>query len=178
MQPSLLNRTRPTATAPRFAILGNSGSGKSTVARQLATLHALPILDLDTIYWDPVEVTKERPAAERVAAQEKFLAAHDGWIVEGCYADLIGDALRLRPTLIFLNPPLEVCLAHARRRPHEPHKFATKADQDKLLGPLLAWIAGYYQRDGAMSLQAHRALFDAYDGPKREFTGQVPDHLE
>lgn len=157
----------------RYALLGNSGSGKSTLAKRLAEKHGLPVLDLDTIYWDPVEVTKERPVAERTAALERFLATHEGWIVEGCYADLIGLALRRRPTLIFLNLPEEACRAHARQRPHEPHKFATKAEQDALLEPLLAWISDYYRRDGAMSLRAHRALFDAYEGPKREFTAAL-----
>ena len=162
----------------RFAVLGNSASGKSTLAKRLAAHHGLPVLDLDTIYWDPVEVTKERPAAEREAALAEFLSTHEQWIIEGCYADLIGDALRLRPTLIFLNVPLEVCLAQARQRPHEPHKFATKEDQDALLEPLLAWIADYYRRDGAMSWRAHRALFDAYAGPKIEFTSAPPAGFE
>lgn len=162
----------------RYAVLGNSGSGKSTLARRLAVRHGLPVLDLDTLYWDPVEVTKERPAAEREAGLERFLAANNGWIVEGCYADLIGLALRRRPTLIFLDLPEEACRAHALQRPHEPHKFATKAEQDALLEPLLAWIADYYRREGPMSWQAHRALFDGYEGPKHAFTSEPPAGFE
>lgn len=152
--------------ARRYALLGNAGSGKSTLARRLAAAHGVPSLDLDLLYWDPVEVTRERPAAEREAAFDRFLDAHPGWIVEGCYADLIGRALPLRPTLLFLNLPLVTCLEHARRRPHEPHKFATKEDQDRLLEALLEWIAEYPRRRGPMSLTAHRTLFDSYDGPK------------
>ncbi len=154
----------------RYAILGNSGSGKSTLAHRLAANGGLPVLDLDTIYWDPVEVTKERPAAERDADLDRFLAAHDRWVIEGCYADLIGRALRLGPTLIFLNLPVQTCLEHARRRPHEPHKFATREEQDRLLEPLLRWIADYPLREGVMSYSAHRAVFDTYAGPRHELT--------
>jgi energy-coupling factor transporter ATP-binding protein EcfA2 len=39
----------------RIAVIGNSGSGKSTLARQLAAVHALASLDLDTIAWDEFE---------------------------------------------------------------------------------------------------------------------------
>ena len=42
------------------------------------------------------------------------------------------------------------------------------AEQDEKLGFLLAWVANYYNRDDDMSLVRHRAIFDAYDGPKRE----------
>jgi adenylate kinase family enzyme len=157
-------------TAVRYAILGNSGSGKSTLAKRLAAKHGLPVLDLDTIYWEPAHVTTERPAAAREADLDRFLAASEGWIVEGCYADLIGRSLRLRPTLLFLNLPVSTCLDHARLRPHEPHKFATAEEQDRLLEPLLHWIADYPRRDGTLSYAAHRALFDGYAGPRREFT--------
>jgi hypothetical protein len=33
---------------------------------------------------------------------------------------------------------------------------------------LLSWVEAYYQRDGDLSLRAHRALFDGYEGPKQQ----------
>jgi adenylate kinase family enzyme len=36
----------------RIAIVGNSGSGKSTLARELAEVHSLASLDLDSIVWE------------------------------------------------------------------------------------------------------------------------------
>lgn len=35
---------------------------------------------------------------------------------------------------------------------------------------LLAWVAGYYERDDAMSYACHRRLFDAFKGNKTEVT--------
>ncbi len=97
-----------------------------------------------------------------------FCKGSAGWVIEGCYSDLIAATLRWEPELIFMNPGEEVCLRHCRSRPWEPSKFASKAEQDEKLDFLLKWVSDYYTREGTMSLKGHRAVFDAYSGPKRE----------
>lgn len=37
-----------------------------------------------------------------------------------------------------------------------------------MLAPLQDWVAGYYHRDDAWSLAAHRRIFDAFPGPRHE----------
>lgn len=155
----------------RIAIFGNSGSGKTTLAQQLARGGAIPVLDLDTIVWEPNQIAVRRPADAVLADLDRFCATNESWIIEGCYGDLIAAALPFRPELIFVNPGLDACLRNCRSRPWEPHKYASPAEQDQHLAFLLGWVRDYYHRDGDMSLGAHRALFDAYDGPKRETTG-------
>ena len=151
----------------RIAILGNAGSGKSTLARRLAAEANAPTLDLDTVAWQPNQIAVARPDAEALAEVEKFCSGND-WIVEGCYAHLIAASLQHQPELIFLNPGVAACQQHCRDRPWETHKYASPAEQDAKLPFLLEWVEEYYRRDGSMSLQAHRALFDSYEGPKRE----------
>ena len=151
----------------RVAILGNSGSGKSTLAKSLAS-RTIPLLDLDTIVWEPNQVAVARPAVRALEDLERFCTENDQWIIEGCYADLISASLRWKPELIFLNPGAAVCLQHCRERPWEPHKYASKAEQDEKLPFLLDWVAGYDTREGPMGLRAHRELFAAYPGPKHE----------
>ena len=153
----------------RVAIIGNSGSGKSTLAKSLAR-SSVPVLDLDTIVWEPRVVAVMRPPATALTDLEAFCTRHDEWIVEGCYADLISATLGSGPELLFLNPGEAVCLKHCRERPWEPHKYASKAEQDAKLGFLLTWVSEYFVREGPMSLKAHVALFQAYRGPKREVT--------
>jgi adenylate kinase family enzyme len=150
----------------RIAIVGNSGSGKSTLARALAG-DALPVLDLDTIVWEPGKVAVPRDGAAVAADLERFCAG-ESWIVEGCYGGLIERALMWTPELVFVNPGEATCVRHCRERPWEPHKYASKELQDAQLPMLLAWVADYYRRSDDMSLARHRALFDAYRGPKRE----------
>lgn len=152
------------------AIFGNSGSGKSTLASALAHRSGAPVLDLDTIVWAPGQAAVRRPEAAVLGELRRFCAGREAWIVEGCYGELIEALLPWRPELIFVNPGAEVCLRHCRERPWEPHKYGSKAEQDAHLPFLLEWVSDYYRRDGAMSLRRHRALFDAYDGPKREIT--------
>lgn len=150
----------------RVVILGNSGSGKSTLARQLA-VDGTPALDLDTIVWEPNQIAVAR-SIDRVDADLDAFCAATSWIVEGCYGRVAERALRHDPELIFVNPGEAACLRNCRQRPWEPHKYASKADQDSKLEFLLAWVSDYYRRDDDMSLARHRAIFDAYAGPKRE----------
>jgi adenylate kinase family enzyme len=154
----------------RVAILGNSGSGKSVLARRLAAAASVPVLDLDTIFWEPNLIAVPRPDARALGDLEKFCTASDRWIIEGCYAHVIRASLRWEPELVFLNPGVEACLRHCRERPWEPHKYPSKAEQDAKLAFLLSWVSDYYSRDGSMSLRAHRELFDEYAGRKREVT--------
>jgi len=151
----------------RIAILGNSGSGKSTLAKWLGATYTLPQLDLDTLAWEPGEVAHPRSPELAEADLRRFCAAAEGWVVEGCYANLVGVALEYGAHLLFLDPGLEACLANCRARPWEPHKYPSQAEQDERLAFLLSWVADYYQREGEMSHRGHQALFDAYAGPKQ-----------
>ena len=150
----------------RIAIVGNSGSGKSTLARQLAEVHSLPTLDLDSIAWEPGKVAVARDADVAASDLRGFCDAHEHWVVEGCYGNLTRVALERAPVLLFLEPGVEACLANCRNRPWEPHKYASREEQDQKLEFLLAWVAEYYSRTGSLSLSDHQALFDAYAGRK------------
>jgi adenylate kinase family enzyme len=153
--------------AMRIVIIGNSGSGKSTLAQALASAHQLAALDLDTVAWEPNKIAVARDAADAASDVRAFCMREDDWVVEGCYTNLARVACETHPTLIFLDPGVEACVAHCRARPWEPHKYASKAEQDAKLEFLIAWVRDYYTRDGDLSLQAHRALYLAYTGGKR-----------
>ena len=152
----------------RVVILGNSGSGKSTLALRLAREHGLAHLDLDTLAWERVTPPQRRRFAESKRDIEAFIDAHEGWAVEGCYASLLDVALPRCTRLIFLNPGVEACVANARERPWEPHKYASREAQDANLAMLIGWIRDYERRADECSLAAHRALFDRFAGEKIE----------
>ena len=152
----------------RILITGNSGSGKSTMAAQVAAEYGLPHLDLDTLAWESPAV--RRPLDDSVAAIRAFLDRNPQWVIEGCYADLIETSFPWRPELVLLHPGCEVCVQNCRDRPHEAHKYPTKEEQDRRLSFLLQWVSDYYERDGPMSLRGHLDLFERYDGAKRIVT--------
>ncbi|RLT92129.1 AAA family ATPase [Ketobacter sp.] len=147
-------------------IFGNSGSGKSTLAQKLCAQYDLAHLDLDVIAWKPGLPPARMPLAESGALIERFVAEHAGWVIEGCYADLLEMLLGRCNELIFLDLPVAMCIENARKRPWEPHKYESKAAQDANLEMLIQWIAQYPERSDTFSRAAHRALFERFDGNK------------
>jgi len=156
----------------RDLILGNSGSGKSTLAARLARAGGVAHLDLDTLAWAPTSPPERRAVAESTREIEAFMARHDGWVIEGCYADLFAAPLRRCTRLVFLNPGIEACVDNARLRPWEPHKYPSKEAQDANLEMLIGWIRDYATRADTFSLAAHRALFASFAGDKIELTSR------
>lgn len=154
----------------RTLILGNSGAGKSTLARRLATERDAHHLDLDPFAWLPTSPPERTPLS---AAEEQIRAdldGHDAWVVEGCYADLLDLLVDDADEVLFLDVPVAICQEHARARPWEPHKYATKEEQDQNLPMLLDWIASYPDREGPLGRPAHDALFSAFEGAKTRIT--------
>lgn len=153
----------------RIVVFGNSGSGKSTFARQQSAILDCPVLDLDTVAWEPEVETSTRRLLEASAANiQNFISASQSWIVEGCYADLLALATPHATEVVFLNPGTETCIENARQRPWEPHKYSSPEAQDGNLDMLIAWIREYEHRVDEFSYPAHRRLFDGFRGRKRE----------
>lgn len=147
--------------------MGNSGAGKSTMAKRLSADGKLPILCLDEIAWS--QGTTRRPLPESKALLDVFIRQHGEWIIEGCYADLIEHVLPHCDELRFLNPGIEVCIAHGLARPWEPEKFESPEAQHAALEKLLEWVRIYEIRDDEFGLMRHRKVFESFQGQKREY---------
>lgn len=161
------------ASSLRIAILGNSGSGKSTLARWVGERLGVPVLDLDTIAWEPDRIAVARDPEAALRDLRAFAGTTSGWITEGCYSDLTRGALELGAILLLLDPGEAVCRANCRSRPWEPHKYPSKEEQDARLEALLAWVSDAYRRDGDLSHAEHCRVFDEFAGRKLRLTEQV-----
>lgn len=128
----------------------------------------VPRLSLDEIAWG--EFAQRRPLSESLQQLRHFLMANDQWIIEGCYSDLVEAALPHCTELRFLNPGVDVCVAHCRKRPWEPEKFPSAEAQQNTLGQLLGWVEEYETREDEYGLKRHRKIFEGFAGAKREFT--------
>jgi thymidylate kinase len=99
---------------PKIAVIGTSGSGKTTVARDLARRLGVPHVELDALFHGPGWA--ETPADEfrrRVAAATEG----NGWVVDGNYANKLGDlVLQRADTVVWLDVPLRVALSRVTRR--------------------------------------------------------------
>jgi len=161
----------------RVLVFGNSGSGKSTLARRLADEGDLAHLDLDTLAWLPESPPRRAPLGESAERIRSFIDGHAGWVIEGCYTDLLELAAPFASRAVFLNLDVEQCVANARKRPWEPHKYASKAAQEANLDMLVGWIRDYVERDDVFSYRAHRDFYERFPGEKRMYTGNVGQAL-
>lgn len=92
----------------RIVILGNAGSGKSTLARALGSHLGLPVVHLDTLFWEPNWVESDSEIFRR---RVRDAIAFDTWVCEGNYSRRTFD-LRLprADIVIWLDTPRWTCL--------------------------------------------------------------------
>jgi adenylate kinase family enzyme len=76
--------------APKIAVVGTSGSGKTTVARRLAEHHGVPHVELDALHWGP---NWSAPSAEEFRARVEQALASPGWVADGSYYGKLGDSV-------------------------------------------------------------------------------------
>lgn len=97
----------------RIAIVGSSGSGKSTMAKALAKRLDLPHIELDALHWEP-NWTEAKPEVLRERVTQALSAS--GWVVDGNYSklrDLIWGQAEL---VVWLDFSLPVVMGRLLRR--------------------------------------------------------------
>lgn len=157
----------------KIIILGNSGSGKSTIARKLSEEYNLKHLDLDTLAWLKTDPPQRKKIQDSQIEIERFMRDREGWIIEGCYSDLIELIIPESDELIYMDLPIEICIQNAKERPWEPHKYQSKAEQDDNLEMLINWIKDYDKREDEFSKKRHDDIFKRYPKSKRKISTRV-----
>lgn len=150
----------------KILVFGNSGSGKSTFSKQIARKLGLAHLDLDVLAWLPTDPPKRMPIEESKEKINDFIAEHESWVVEGCYTDLLELLKHEASEVVFMDLTVEQCIANAKSRPWEPHKYASKEAQDANLNMLIDWIKDYKLRSDSFSYESHRRFYESFLGKK------------
>jgi adenylate kinase family enzyme len=86
----------------RVSVVGNSGSGKSTIARALAEQLGVAWVELDAIYHQPG--WRPLPADEFRARVAAAIAAN-GWVVDGNYSSVQDLVWARADTVVWVDPP-------------------------------------------------------------------------
>jgi adenylate kinase family enzyme len=92
----------------KIALMGCSGSGKSTFARRLEDELGYPRLELDNVFHLPD--WNQKPAEQFKSEVSEFLQSSerlaDGWIVDGNYLSKLGELVTSRAdVVIWFNLP-------------------------------------------------------------------------
>lgn len=94
----------------KIMIIGNAGSGKTTLSHKLAKiLNRQDIISLDKIVWKPGWVIVDKNEKELVLAK---IAQMQTWIVDGVSKTILDAA----DTIFFLDYPRHICYWRAFRR--------------------------------------------------------------
>ena len=123
----------------KIIVIGCPGSGKSTFSKALHKATGIPLVHLDMLYWNTDKTTVEKAVfLERLsnALQE------DRWIIDGNYASTMELRLQACDTVIFLDYPVEVCLAGIRERQGKPRSDMPWADREED-SEFLAFVQDY-----------------------------------
>ena len=98
----------------KIAIIGYSGSGKSTFAKKISEKYNYPLLYLDTVNFEANWKERNKEEAKRIV--EEFMK-NDSWIIDVNYFDFYQDrSMKEADKIIFMNFPRHVCFKQAYKR--------------------------------------------------------------
>jgi adenylate kinase family enzyme len=112
----------------RIAIIGNSGSGKSSLAVVLAEELSIPVFHLDMILWKPNWV---RTPKDEFTIKHKAIVEQDAWILDGVgYKSTFEYRFEKTEAIIFLDISPKICFENAKKRMQEdiqrPNPYVTE----------------------------------------------------
>ena len=104
----------PPSRPLRVAVVGTSGSGKTTFSRKLAARLGVPQIELDALFWLPD--WEEPDLADFRAKVEAAIGDDGGWVVDGNYSRISDLVLGRANTVVWLDLPLRTCFWRTVRR--------------------------------------------------------------
>lgn len=104
----------PIAIGPNVSVVGDSCSGKTTLARALAERLGLRHVELDALNWEPNWVqASDEVMVERLRAA----MAEPGWAIDGNYGRILRPVVwAAADTVVWLDFPLRVTLPRTLAR--------------------------------------------------------------
>jgi adenylate kinase family enzyme len=101
----------------RVRVVGISGAGKTTLAREAARRLGIAHVELDEVFWDAGWVKREPDEARaRLRAALAAPSAVDGWVVCGNWRSASGGVLDDTDTIVWLDYRRSLVMARLVRR--------------------------------------------------------------
>ncbi len=112
----------------RIVVIGCRGAGKSTFSRRLGEALGLPVIHLDSFFWNPGWEETHTEEWERIVGE---LIGREEWVMDGNYGGTMDMRLAAADAAIFLDMPRSLCL---RRVIERRVRFAGKPRPDMASG--------------------------------------------
>lgn len=99
--------------ANKIVIIGNTGSGKTTFAKEVSRLLNIPIFHLDKYFW------KEHWVARTYEERRQYIIKiidQENWVIEGNYVHHFDEMCAAADLVIFLDIPKYILLWKTLRR--------------------------------------------------------------
>ena len=101
----------------RIHVIGNSSSGKSTLAARLADALDAPLVELDAINWQPGWVGLNATDPEEFKRRIREATHGERWVVAGSYSKFSQETFWPRlDTVVWLDLPLPLVVLRFLRR--------------------------------------------------------------
>ena len=133
----------------KILVLGSSGTGKTTICRELGEKLNIETLHLDSVYWekDWTNISK----VEFNTYMKKFLTKHKSWVIDGNYSNNLHFKYRLDAAdiIIFLDFGTQVSLQGIHKRAKD-YRNLTRPDMaegcvEGIDQIFLQYVAFYYK---------------------------------
>jgi adenylate kinase family enzyme len=153
----------------KTVIIGNSGSGKTWLAKRLSAIEDVPIIHLDDLFWEPGGFDRKR-SADVVHQLVEEGKRGDHWIVEGVFGELAQRFLDCADMLIWLDLEWSVCEARLEKRGSESKRHLDREQSAADLARLVEWAEKYRARSDLRSHAGHNSLFAEFGKARFRFT--------
>jgi adenylate kinase family enzyme len=146
----------------RVAIIGCGGSGKTTLANELARRLEIPVVHIDSHYWRLVDGERVESTPAQWAICHRRLIAKDEWVMDGMKLGVLDERLERADTIICLDLPIRACLSGIARRRlrYRGQPRPELGVYDRITWEFLRWVWSFRRRQRPVML----AKLQAFEG--------------
>lgn len=159
----------------KIVIIGNSGSGKTWLAKKLSSIYSAPIIHFDEIFWEPGGFDKKRDSNEILSLinESKKMPY---WVAEGVFGEIAERYIENTDIFIWLDIPLEICIKRLVIRGSESKKHMNREESEQGLKDLIEWASNYHERKNLNSYSGHMKLFIEFSKKKFRLCSESDVH--